>query len=55
MEPDTVPLSLFARLNSTAATLVAVLSFSGSEQLMTAYRRVRNGVSVQVLGLVFFP
>ncbi len=52
---DTVELSLFSRLNSTAGILVSVLSYKGGEQLLTEYRRVRNGVSVKVLDQVFFP
>ncbi len=52
---DSVELSLFSRLNSTAGILVTVLSYNGGEQLLTEYRRVRNGVSVKVLGQVFFP
>jgi protein-L-isoaspartate O-methyltransferase len=51
---DTVPLPLIARLNQSGR-LVGVLSFQQGEQLLTEYRKVRNGASLKVLGRVFFP
>ena len=51
---DTVPLPLIARLNQSGR-LVGVLSFQQGEQLLTEYRKVRNGASLKVIGRVFFP
>ena len=51
---ENIPLPLIARL-SQSGTMAAVLSYQRGEQILIAYRRVRNGASIRVLNRVFFP